>query len=151
MDLKDLKNKQVSALDRANSLVESLGINADLRTTVVGLSRGDVFKLANLRVANETQFRKDKEDNKAIDFLPLVFITDTGASLGVKHFAKVEFPSNMKISPVGATAAENAAFLIDCIDNDISFEVERIKTTEKEYNGNKYEAKLYELSVVSKK
>ena len=45
MTLEELKDQNVSAVERAKAVVSALGLKGDERSVVVGLSKGDKFKL----------------------------------------------------------------------------------------------------------
>lgn len=148
MTLDELKNKQTSKAEKINSIVSSLGINGNMRTNVSRVNKGDIFTLVNLRPANEDQLKKDLEAKKDISFVPLVFLTSNGGSIGVKHFGKVQFDDENAPS-IGSTAEENAKFLIYCVENDIHFKVTKVtEEEERTYGGTKYTPKTYTLEVV---
>lgn len=138
MDLKDLKNKQVSAEERANEVVKSLGLNGNERSVVVGLNKGDKF---NIVAMTKVELQTDTQNNS--NFVPITFTTNTGASIGAKHFSGVEIDE--KAPSIGSTPIENAKFLVWCIDHDVTFVVKK-KTTEempatenrRAYNKNTY-------------
>lgn len=139
MTLNELKNKQVSVEERANKVVESLGLSGNERSVVAGLNKGDKFSLAAM---TKVELQDNGQSNNN-NFVPITFTTNTGASIGAKHFAGVEIDS--KAPAIGSTPIENAKFLVWCIDHNVIFVVKK-KTTEevpatenrRAYNKNTY-------------
>lgn len=151
MTLDELKNKEVSVNERANQIVASLGIKADIRTNVAKLREKDVFTLVNLRPANEDQLKKDIEAKKDLSFVALVFVTSNGGSIGVKQFNKFVYDEETypDMPLIGSTAEENAKFLIYCVEKDIHFKVKKIiEGEEKTFGETKYTPKDFSLEVV---
>lgn len=147
MTLDELKKSGISEAEKVNGIVSSLGISGNMRTNVARINKGDVFTLVNLRPANEDQLKKDIEAKKDISFVPLVFLTSNGSSIGVKHFGKVKFDDENAPS-IGSTAEENAKFLVYCVENDVHFKVTKvIEEEEREFNGTKYTPKTYGIEV----
>nr|DAX08778.1 MAG TPA: hypothetical protein [Bacteriophage sp.] len=75
--------------------------------------------------------------------MPITFTTNTGASIGAKHFAGVEIDDDAPA--IGSTPIENAKFLVWCIDHNVIFVVkkktsEEVPATEnrRAYNKNTY-------------
>lgn len=138
MTLNELKNKQVSAEERANEVVKSLGLRGNERSVVAGLNKGDKFSIVAM---TKVELQADTQNNN--NFVPITFTTNTGASIGAKHFAGVEIDENAPA--IGSTPIENAKFLVWCIDHDVTFVVKK-KTTEevpatenrRAYNKNTY-------------
>lgn len=138
MTLDELKNKQVSAEERANEVVKSLGLSGNERSVVAGLNKGDKFSIVAM---TKVELQADTQNNN--NFVPITFTTNTGASIGAKHFAGVEIDENAPA--IGSTPIENAKFLVWCIDHDVTFVVKK-KTTEevpatenrRAYNKNTY-------------
>lgn len=138
MTLNELKNKQVSAEERANEVVKSLGLSGNERSVVAGLNKGDKFSIVAM---TKVELQADTQNNN--NFVPITFTTNTGASIGAKHFAGVEIDENAPA--IGSTPIENAKFLVWCIDHDVTFVVKK-KTTEevpatenrRAYNKNTY-------------
>lgn len=138
MTLNELKNKQVSAEERANEVVKSLGLSGNERSVVAGLNKGDKFSIVAM---TKVELQADTQNNN--NFVPITFTTNTGASIGAKHFAGVEIDENAPA--IGSTPIENAKFLVWCIDHDVTFVVKK-KTTEevpatenrRAYNRNTY-------------
>lgn len=150
MTLEELKSKDVTSEEKVNGIVASLGIGADIRTNVAKIQEKDIFTLVNLRPANQEQLKKDIAEKKDISFVPLVYLTSTGGSIGVKHFSKVKFDEEKYPDAplVGSTAEENAKFLVYCVDNDIHFRVKKItEEDERTFGGQKYTPKNYALEV----
>lgn len=150
MTLDELKKNGISEEEKVNGIISSLGISGSMRTNVARINKDDVFTLVNLRPANEEQLKKDMEAKKDISFVPLVFLTSNGGSIGVKHFGKVEFDEEKypDAPTIGSTATENAKFLIYCVENDVHFKVKKvIEEDEREFGGVKYTPKTYILEV----
>lgn len=139
MTLDELKNKQVSVEERASKVVESLGLSGNERSVVAGLNKGDKFSLAAM---TKVELQDNGQSNNN-NFVPITFTTNTGASIGAKHFAGVEIDDNAPA--IGSTPIENAKFLVWCIDHNVIFVVKK-KTTEevpatenrRAYNKNTY-------------
>lgn len=139
MILDELKNKQVSVEERANKVVESLGLSGNERSVVAGLNKGDKFSLAAM---TKVELQDNGQSNNN-NFVPITFTTNTGASIGAKHFAGVEIDDNAPA--IGSTPIENAKFLVWCIDHNVIFVVkkktsEEVPATEnrRAYNKNTY-------------
>ena len=138
MTLNELKNKQVSAEERANEVVKSLGLSGNERSVVAGLNKGDKFSIVAMA---KVELQADTQNNN--NYVPITFTTNTGASIGAKHFAGMEIDENAPA--IGSTPIENAKFLVWCIDHDVTFVVKK-KTTEevpatenrRAYNKNTY-------------
>lgn len=122
MTLEELKDQNVSAVERAKAVVSALGLRGDERSVVVGLSKGDKFKLVAM---NKIDLPANQPNQS--NFTPITFSTDTGATIGAKHFAGVEI--NDDAPAIGSTPLENAAFLVYCIDHNVTFKVDK-KVTE---------------------
>lgn len=151
MTLDDLKSKAMTSDEKVSNIVSSLGIGANIRTNVAKIREKDEFTLVNLRAANEEQLKKDMEEKKDISFVPLVFLTSNGGSIGVKHFGKVKDLNEMypEAPAIGSTAEENAKFLVYCVENDIHFKVRKItEEEERTFGGQTYTPKNYSLEVV---
>lgn len=139
MTLDELKNKQVSAEERANEVVKSLGLSGNERSVVAGLNKGDKFSIVAMA---KVELQADTQNNN--NFVPITFTTNTGASIGAKHFAGVEIDDE-NAPAIGSTPIENAKFLVWCIDHNVVFVVKK-KTTEevpatenrRAYNKNTY-------------
>lgn len=140
MTLDELKNKQVSVEERANKVVESLGLKGNERSVVAGLNKGDKFSLASM---TKVELQDNGQSNNNNNFVPITFTTNTGASIGAKHFAGVEIDDNAPA--IGSTPIDNAKFLVWCIDHNVIFVVkkktsEEVPATEnrRAYNKNTY-------------
>lgn len=120
MTLDELKNKEVSVETRANEVVKSLGLSGNERSVVAGLNKGDKFSIVAMA-------KVDLQNNANNNFVPIAFTTNTGASIGAKHFAGVEIDDNAPA--IGSTPIENAKFLVWCIDHNVTFVVKK-KTIE---------------------
>lgn len=115
MTLEELKNQEVDVKKRAEELVKALGLTGNERSVVKSLVRGDKFTLVNM-----TKVTLQPRDGQTTTFVPTVFGTSNGASIGAKHFASV----NIEGAPaVGSTPLENAMFLVWCIDHEVEFKV----------------------------
>lgn len=142
MTLDELKNKQVSAEVRANEVVKSLGLSGNERSVVAGLNKGDKFSIVAMA---KVELQADTQNNN--NFVPITFTTNTGASIGAKHFAGVEIDENAPA--IGSTPIENAKFLVWCIDHNVTFVVKK-KTTEEvpaTENRHAYNKNTYVLEV----
>lgn len=140
--LKDLKNKNISAEERAKKLVESLGLEGNERSVVIGLKKGDIFQLSGMN-----KMELEQRAGQTTKFVPVTFTTQNGASIGAKHFAGLDIDG---APAVGSTPLENANFLVYCIDNEIEFQVQSLTTEEVEAkNGNRgYTKRTYRLAVL---
>ena len=144
--LENLKNKGVPQSDRAKQIVEALGLTGDERSVVVGLKKGDIFQLAAM---NKMELTNNQQREGQARFVPITFTTNSGASIGAKHFAGVEIDDNAPA--VGSTPLENANFLVWCIDHNVSFKVRNVTSEEVEAHDNVpgYTKKTYKLEVDS--
>lgn len=122
MTLDELKNKEISVEERANEVVKSLGLSGNERSVVAGLNKGDKFSIVAMA---KVELQNNTANNN--NFVPISFTTNTGASIGAKHFANVEIDDNAPA--IGSTPIENAKFLVWCIDHNVVFVVKK-KTTE---------------------
>lgn len=145
MNLEELKNQNVSIEERAKSVVKDLGLNGDERSVVIGLKKGDKFSLAAMNKVELTIQTQQREGQAR--FIPITFTTDTGASIGAKHFAGVEIDENAPA--VGSTPLENANFLVWCIDHKVVFSIKSISTEDipKSDTTPAYVKKTYKLEV----
>lgn len=123
MTLDELKNKEVSFEERANEVVKSLGLNGNERSVVAGLNKGDKFSIVAMQ---KVELQNNNTQNNT-PFVPITFTTNTGASIGAKHFSGVEIDDNAPA--IGSTPIENAKFLVWCIDHNVVFGVKK-KTSE---------------------
>lgn len=146
MTLEELKNKKLSVAERAQSVVSSLGLTGDERSVVVGLKKGDVFQIVAM---NKMELTNNQQREGQARFVPITFTTNSGASIGAKHFAGVEINDNAPA--VGSTPLENANFLVWCIDHNVSFKVRNVTSEEVEAHDNVpgYTKKTYKLEVDS--
>ena len=80
-------------------------------------------------------------------FVPIIFGTNTGASIGAKHFAGVEISD--EAPAIGSTPLENANFLVWCIDHNVVFKVRSMtaETVEAQGNTPEYVKRTYKLEV----
>lgn len=142
MNLEDLKNQNVSAEDRAKSVVDALGLTGDERSIVVGLKKGDKFQIVSM---NKMELTNQREGQTR--FVPIIFGTNTGASIGAKHFAGVEISD--EAPAIGSTPLENANFLVWCIDHNVVFKVRSMtaETVEAQGNTPEYVKRTYKLEV----
>lgn len=120
MTLEELKDQNVSAVERAKAVVSALGLKGDERSVAVGLSKGDKFKLVAM---NKVDLPANADRPNQSNFTPITFSTDTGATIGAKHFAGVEIDDDAPA--IGSTPLENAAFLVYCIDHNVTFKVDK--------------------------
>ena len=142
MTLEELKDQNVSVEDRAKAIVTSLGLEGDERSVVVGLSKGDKFKLVAM---NKVELPTLNNQNGT--FTPITFTTDKGATIGAKHFAGMEIDD--EAPAIGSTPLENAAFLVWCIDHNVVFRVTMKTSEEVEASGDRpaYMKNTYKLAV----
>lgn len=146
MTLEELKNSDLSVAERAQSVVSSLGLKGDERSIVVGLKKGDIFQLVAM---NKMELTNSQQREGQARFVPITFTTNSGASIGAKHFAGVEIDDNAPA--VGSTPLENANFLVWCIDHEVTFKVRNVTSEEVEAHDNvpSYTKKTYKLEVDS--
>lgn len=144
MTLEELKDQNVSAVERAKAVVSALGLKGDERSVVVGLSKGDKFKLVAM---NKVDLPANADRPNQSNFTPITFSTDTGATIGAKHFAGVEIDDDAPA--VGSTPLENAAFLVYCIDHNVAFKVDKKVTEHIEAEGTRpaYNKNTYKVVV----
>jgi hypothetical protein len=144
MTLEELKDQNVSAVERAKAVVSALGLKGDERSVVVGLSKGDKFKLVAM---NKVDLPVNADRPNQSNFTPITFSTDTGATIGAKHFAGVEIDDDAPA--IGSTPLENAAFLVYCIDHNVTFKVDKKVTEHIEAEGTRpaYNKNTYKVVV----
>lgn len=144
MTLEELKDQNVSAVERAKAVVSALGLKGDERSVVVGLSKGDKFKLVAM---NKVDLSANADRPNQSNFTPITFSTDTGATIGAKHFAGVEIDDDAPA--IGSTPLENAAFLVYCIDHNVTFKVDKKVTEHIEAEGTRpaYNKNTYKVVV----
>lgn len=144
MTLEELKDQNVSAVERAKAVVSALGLKGDERSVVVGLSKGDKFKLVAM---NKVDLPANANQPNQSNFTPITFSTDTGATIGAKHFAGVEIDDDAPA--IGSTPLENAAFLVYCIDHNVTFRVDKKVTEHIEAEGTRpaYNKNTYKVVV----
>lgn len=142
--LENLKNKGVPQNDRARQIVEALGLGGDERSVVVGLKKGDIFQIVAM---NKMELTNSQQREGQARFVPITFTTNSGASIGAKHFAGVEIDDSAPA--VGSTPLENANFLVWCIDHNVSFKVRNVTSEEVEAHDDipSYTKKTYKLEV----
>ena len=144
MTLEELKDQNVSAVERAKAVVSALGLKGDERSVVVGLSKGDKFKLVAM---NKVDLPANADQPNQSNFTPITFSTDTGATIGAKHFAGVEIDDDAPA--IGSTPLENAAFLVYCVDHNVTFKVDKKVTEHIEAEGTRpaYNKNTYKVVV----
>lgn len=144
MTLEELKDQNVSAVERAKAVVSALGLKGYERSVVVGLSKGDKFKLVAM---NKIDLPANADRPNQSNFTPITFSTDTGATIGAKHFAGVEIDDDAPA--IGSTPLENAAFLVYCIDHNVTFKVDKKVTEHIEAEGTRpaYNKNTYKVVV----
>lgn len=144
MTLEELKDQNVSAAERAKAVVSALGLKGNERSVVVGLSKGDKFKLIAM---NKVDLPANANQPNQSNFTPITFSTDTGAIIGAKHFAGVEIDDDAPA--IGSTPLENAAFLVYCIDHKVTFKVDKKVTEHIEAEGTRpaYNKNTYKVVV----
>lgn len=144
--LEHLKDKGIPQNDRAKQIVKALGLGGDERSVVVGLKKGDIFQLVAM---NKMELTNSQQREGQARFVPITFTTNSGASIGAKHFAGVEIDDSAPA--VGSTPLENANFLVWCIDHNVSFKVRNVTSEEVEAHDNvpSYTKKTYKLEVDS--
>lgn len=118
MELKDLKNAEISLEERAAQVLDDIKVNGKDRSVAKGLQKGDVFTLVNFKPVEMAEKREG--------FQPMVFFASNGASVGTKHFAGIEFEEEG--APIlGATVEDNAKFYVYCVEHEIEFRCRNIK------------------------
>lgn len=145
-DLKDLKNSALSLEERASGLLETTGIAKDMAVNAISLKQGDKFIITGLKPIEMT--------TPSATFQPMVFITNTGAQIGTKHFANVDL--DIEDAPsLGRTALEVATYAAFCIEKEIEFQVKKLIEGdarpipgEPAESTNTYKPKTYQLLVV---
>lgn len=144
MTLEELKDQNVSAVERAKAVVSALGLKGDERSVVVGLSKGDKFKLVAM---NKLDLPANADRPNQSNFTSITFSTDTGATIGAKHFVGVEIDDDAPA--IGSTPLENAAFLVYCIDHNVTFKVDKKVTEHIEAEGTRpgYNKNTYKVVV----
>lgn len=144
MTLEELKDQNVSAVERAKAVVSALGLKGDERSVVAGLSKGDKFKLVAM---NKVDLPANANQPNQSNFTPITFSTDTGATIGAKHFTGVEIDDDAPA--IGSTPLENAAFLVYCIDHNVTFKVDKKVTEHIEAEGTRpaYNKNTYKVVV----
>lgn len=144
MTLEELKDQNVSAVERAKAVVSALGLKGNERSVVVGLLKGDKFKLVAM---NKVDLPANANQPNQSNFTPITFSTDTGAIIGAKHFAGVEIDDDAPA--IGSTPLENAAFLVYCIDHNVTFKVDKKVTEHIEAEGTRpaYNKNTYKVVV----
>ena len=144
MTLEELKDQNVSAVERAKAVVSALGLKGDERSVVVGLSKGDKFKLVAM---NKVDLPANANQPNQSNFTPITFSTDKGATIGAKHFAGVTIDD--EAPAIGFTPLENANFLVWCIDHKVTFVVKSITSEDIEAHGGvpAYTKRTYKLEV----
>ena len=137
MTLEELKDQNVSAVERAKAVVSALGLKGDERSVVVGL----------LVAMNKVDLPANANQPNQSNFTPITFSTDTGATIGAKHFAGVEIDDDAPA--IGSTPLENAAFLVYCIDHNVTFKVDKKVTEDIEATADRkaYKKNTYKLVV----
>lgn len=118
MTLEELKDSNLSAEERAKSVVNALGLEGNERSVVVGLKKGDKFQIVAM---NKMELTNNTQREGQARFVPITFTTNSGASIGAKHFAGVTIDD--KAPAIGSTPLENANFLVWCIDHKVTFVV----------------------------
>lgn len=143
MTLEELKNSNLSVEERAKSVVNSLGLEGNERSVIVGLKKGDKFQIVAM---NKMELNGTQREGQA-RFVPITFTTDSGASIGAKHFAGVTIDD--EAPTIGSTPLENANFLVWCIDHKVTFVVKSITSEDIEAHGEvpTYTKRTYKLEV----
>ena len=142
MTLEELKNSNLSVEERAKSVVNSLGLEGNERSVIVGLKKGDRFQIVAM---NKVEVNQRK--GQTTKFVPITFTTDSGASIGAKQFTGVTIDD--EAPAVGSTPLENANFLVWCIDHKVIFVVKSLTSEDIEAHGEvpAYTKRTYKLEV----
>ena len=145
MTPEELKKMNEDMDKRAKELVASLNLTGDERSVVVSLKKGDTFKLVGMSKV-ELKRTRDSQTN----FVPIVFATDGGATIGAKHFSGIDFKDD-DAPTVGRTPLENAKFLVWCKIHQAVFFVSRMTSEDVEATADTpaYTRKTYALTVKS--
>lgn len=142
--------KQTITDDELEEIRKELGISEDDSkkwdcTPQSAVEEGDEFTLVGVRKVRE------KAEN---GFLPLVFTTSNGKSIGTKHFGSIEFPKDTKgIQPIGRTIDDAVRYMLWAKKNSLTYTVDNIKKLParkiKQADGTEteYRPKQIELSV----
>ena len=144
MTLEELKNQNVSSEERAKAVVEALGLEGNERSIVAGLKKGDRFQIVAM---NKMELSNNTQREGQARFVPITFTTNSGASIGAKHFAGVTIDDDAPA--IGSTPLENAAFLVWCIDHKVTFGIKSVTSEDVEAHGEvpAYTKKTYKLEV----
>lgn len=144
MTLEELKNSNLSAEERAKSVVNSLGLEGNERSVVSGLKKGDKFQIVAM---NKVELTNNTQREGQAKFIPITFTTNSGATIGAKHFTGISIDD--EAPAVGSTPLENANFLVWCVDHKVTFVVRGITTEDIEAHGEvpAYTKKTYKLEV----
>ena len=144
MTLEELKNKQVSVAERAESVVKSLGLNGDERSIVVGLKKGDKFQIVAM---NKMELTNATQREGQARFVPITYTTNTGATIGAKQFVGISIDDGAPA--VGSTPLENENFLVWCIDHNVTFKVQSMtaETVEAQNGIPEHVKRTYKLEV----
>lgn len=121
IDVNSYKDKDV-----IKGMLDAMNItNGKTRAVINSLSEGDKFKLTEV---SQAEIKGLNIDN----FVPLVFHTDKGAVIGVKHFATIrgfqEVDENLP--SLGSTAEEVIRFFLYCKANETIFKVTEKRSVE---------------------
>lgn len=142
MTLEELKNSNLSVEERAKLVVNSLGLEGNERSFIVGLKKGDRFQIVAM---NKVEVNQRK--GQTTKFVPITFTTDSGASIGAKQFTGVTIDD--EAPAIGSTPLENANFLVWCIDHKVTFVVKGLTSEDIEAHGEvpAYTKRTYKLEV----
>lgn len=142
MTLEELKNSNLSVEERAKSVVNSLGLDGNERSVIVGLKKGDRFQIVAM---NKVEVNQRK--GQTTKFVPITFTTDSGASIGAKQFTGVTIDD--EAPAIGSTPLENANFLVWCIDHKVTFVVKGLTSEDIEAHGEvpAYTKRTYKIEV----
>lgn len=96
---------------------------------------------------NKMELTNNTQRDGQARFVPITFTTNSGASIGAKHFAGVAIDEDAPA--IGSTPLENANFLVWCIDHKVTFVVKNISSEEVEAHGEvpAYTKRTYKLEV----
>lgn len=121
IDVNSYKDKDV-----IKGMLDAMNItNGKTRAVINSLSEGDKFKLT---AVSQAEIKGLSIDN----FIPLVFHTDKGAVIGVKHFANVRGIQEVdeNLPSLGSTAEEVIRFFLYCKANETVFKVTEKRSVE---------------------
>ena len=129
--MSDIKDFQISD-EQVQKELNEIGVSAKtIGSASAPLVKGDEFTLV----------KTDKvgKNNENVEFIPLVFITSNGKSVGVKNFAALEFDDE-NAPKFGRTAEEIVRFQLWHTKAGTVFKVRKIELGEEKILPNRFDA-----------